>query len=289
MPNDSNDPFAHITSFDDVHDIDMLILLCLPFTFQRWYHHLLLISGGILVWLSTYVGVLVLFDWWTLAMTEVNAGFTVRQQSAMAANATVAVYFSIAFVRSYGGFFLTILLYPFVLVSLLLTQLLPFVFPSPLYEFTTVSILSHPGIWMGEMVLIATALVVPLLLIPLSLYCIVMLHNFEKGTKRLAEFISCLPDPHIRVLYAEWDYKQDLHFQNALREVGVNLDEMITDTADSDQPTRIIETPAGDQSMNVLIILVAISLLFLGNYAIIVFLAIGTYLHRQYRRAAIRE
>ena len=115
------------------------LMVLLPFKGQRWYHHLLLVTGGFVLWIGAYTLIMDVMGWTALATVNSPEAIRARRWAAAGAATTLGVYFTLALFRTYGGFGLSACLYPALIFVLMPDQVFGLFGLVPEHPVTTAS------------------------------------------------------------------------------------------------------------------------------------------------------
>ena len=129
----------------DFSDGQKFLMLLLPFKGQRWYHHLLLVVGGIAIWIGAYALIMDAMGWTALASLDSAEAIRARRWAAAGAATTLGVFFTLALFRTYGGLGLSAFWYPILIFVFMPDQVFGLFGPAPEHTVTTVSLTENFG------------------------------------------------------------------------------------------------------------------------------------------------
>ena len=261
----------------------VLLLSLLPFKGQRWYHHLLLVAGGFVIWIGAYALIMDVMGWTALASLDSSEAIRVRRWAAAGAAATVATYFILALVRTYGGLGLSMLWYPMLIFWFMPDQVFSLFGPAPEYTVTTVSLTENFGGFFIDYAPIAFGHGGALFIVSIV---VMTIEEKRSGDERTANFYRKWPDlALVYVATEEGVEKEGPKTQAVFRQAGwrpADDERELVDVDELNQGKR--QETSGDQSLEdaTLRELWSVALLFVGLaavesvvYAILVVLTAG--------------
>ena len=127
MPNNN-------TGFSDGQTFLMLLL---PFKSQRWYHQVVLVAGGIALWIGAYTLIIDVMGWTALASADSSEAIQARRWAATGATATMTAYFMLGMFRGFGGPLLSMFWYPLLIIVLMPDQAFGLFGSTPEHPLTT--------------------------------------------------------------------------------------------------------------------------------------------------------
>ena len=282
-------------SHNRTDQLELLIAGSLPFEGQRWYHHVLLVLGGFAVWTGAYATMMYVNGWVHLAGVDSPEALAARRTAARWALAVMVGYLMLFWLRGYGGFALSWMLYPALISGMIPDWIYALGGTMEGRPVTTVSLTSNMFVFSYEVVWI----IFPAGIIAGIFFGLVTgywITDDEKKDKKAARFWSQLPDRQIRVFTKPSKYENPgPRTQAVLREAGAApedvLEEMETDPRDeplSDDATLRELVPAAlllfaivVAQMPVLLVLLLILAVPAGGFYLFLWLLPGTKIARR--------
>ena len=121
-------------------EAQFFVISLLPFEDQQWYYQIVLVAGGIALWIGAYTLIMDVMGWTAMASVDNAEAIQARRWAATGATATMTAYFMLGMFRGFGGPLLSMFWYPLLIIVLMPDQAFGLFGPTPEHPVTTGSV-----------------------------------------------------------------------------------------------------------------------------------------------------